>query len=233
MLAAASLQPYDIFMLFVLGGTILFGFWKGMAWQLASVASIVVSLGVAIHVSPSIATVFGETEPWNRAIAMLVLFLVTSLLIWIIFRLVSGIIDRVRLKEFDRQAGALLGLIKGVLYCLIITFFAVTLSENLRQYVLASHSGRFMAILIKRATPVLPEQVTHYLGEYIEEFDRKLDPNTPADEDDNSLSDLSSEVAEESKSALDRIKESVKDKVNEQIDKQTDRVKEAADKATE
>lgn len=227
-MAVASLQPYDIFMLVVLGGTILFGLWKGMAWQIASVASIVVSLGVAIHFSPHIATVFGETEPWNRFIAMLVLFLGTSLLIWIIFRFVSGLIDRVRLKEFDRQAGALLGLIKGVLYCLVITFFAVTLSENLRQYVLASYSGRYMAILIEKATPVLPEQVTYYLGQYIEEFDRKLDPDTPADEDDT-LSDLGDGVVKEGESALDRIKESVKEKANELIEKQADRAKEATD----
>ena len=228
-----SIQPYDIFMLIVLGGTVLFGFWKGMAWQLASVASIVVSLGVAIHVSPSIATMFGEAEPWNRVIAMLVLFLATSFLIWTIFRLVSGIIDRVRLKEFDRQAGALLGLIKGILYCLIITFFAVNLSESLRQYVLASHSGRYMAILIKKATPILPEQITYYLGQYIEEFDRKLDPDTPAEGEEDPLSELGDEAAEEGESALDRIKESVKEKINEQIDRQADRAKEAAEKATD
>lgn len=230
-MAVASLQPYDIFMLVVLGGTVLFGFWKGMAWQFASVASIVLSLGVAIHVSPSIATVFGETEPWNRAIAMLVLFLATSLFVWLVFRLVSGVIDRVRLKEFDRQAGALLGLIKGVLYCLIITFFAVTLSESLRQYVLASYSGRYMAILIEKATPVLPEQVTYYLGQYIEEFDHKLDPNTPPDDEDT-LSELGNETAKEGEAALDELKNSARERINQQIDKQIDRVKEAADKAT-
>ncbi|MGD9128431.1 MAG: CvpA family protein [Planctomycetia bacterium] len=232
-MAAASFQPYDIFMLVVLGGTILFGFWKGMAWQFASVASIVLSIGVAIRFSPNIAHLFGEAEPWNRFIAMFVLFLITSLLVWGIFRLVSGVIDRVRLKEFDRQAGALLGLIKGVLYCVIITFFAVTLSETLRGYVLESYSGRYIALLIERATPVLPEQVTQYLGEYIEEFDRKLDPDTPADDETNPISEAGKEVAEEGKSAFDEIKESIKEKVGEQIDEQAERAKEAAKEAAE
>ena len=69
---------------------------------------------------------------------MLVLYVVTAGAIWLLFRLVSGIIDRLKLKEFDRQLGALFGLAKGVLYCVIITFFAVTLSEPARQAVLQS-----------------------------------------------------------------------------------------------
>ena len=56
--------------------------------------------------------------------------------IWLVFRLVSGLIDRVRLKEFDRQMGALFGAAKGVLLCVAITFFAVTLSTQARTAVL-------------------------------------------------------------------------------------------------
>ena len=35
------IQPYDFVMLAVLVGTTLFGLWKGMAWQMASLASVV------------------------------------------------------------------------------------------------------------------------------------------------------------------------------------------------
>ncbi len=49
---------------------------------------------------------------------MLVLYILTSLAIWLLFRMVSGIIDRVKLKEFDRQMGALFGLAKGRRYAL-------------------------------------------------------------------------------------------------------------------
>ncbi len=59
-------------------------------------------------------------------------------------------IDRVRLKEFDHQIGALFGLAKGVLLCVVITFFVVTLSESARQKVLGTYSGRYIAVLIKQ-----------------------------------------------------------------------------------
>jgi len=173
------LQTYDFLMLAVLIFSIVFGAWKGMAWQIAALASLVVSGAVAIYCSAPLAPYFGQQEPWNRCIAMLVLYLLTSLGIWMLFGLVAGVIDRVRLKEFDRQMGALLGAAKGVLWCLVITFFAVTLSESVRQQILHSHSGYYAALLIHRATPLLPPKVHDVLGEYLEEFQRKLDPQTP------------------------------------------------------
>ncbi|HLA84026.1 MAG TPA: CvpA family protein, partial [Thermoguttaceae bacterium] len=110
------MQIYDVIMLVVLVGTVLFGFFKGMAWQIASLASIALSAVVAVHFSPQLAPVISEQAPWNRYVAMLVLYLLTALVIWLVFRLVAGVIDRVKLKEFDRQVGALFGLAKGVLW---------------------------------------------------------------------------------------------------------------------
>ena len=184
------IQGYDILMLVILILTTVFGAWKGMAWQIASIASLVVSCIVAMQFSGVLAPYISEHEPWNRFIAMLILFLVTSMAIWLLFRLVAGIIDHVRLKEFDRQMGALLGLAKGVLFCLVITFFAVTLSEGTRQSVLKSKSGYYIALLVQRATPAMPQEVREPLGEYIDEFERKLDPNTPPEELPDEASEL-------------------------------------------
>jgi membrane protein required for colicin V production len=172
------MQSYDILMLIVLVGAVLFGVWKGAAWQAASLASIVLSALVAVHSSPAVAPWFGKQEPWNRILAMLVLYVVTAAAIWIVFRLVSNIIDRIQLKEFDRQLGGIIGLAKGVLYCVIITFFVMTLfeSESPRQLVLQSRSGDWIARGIRNANPILPEDVRKYLGKYIDELDAKLHP---------------------------------------------------------
>lgn len=173
------LQAYDLGMLAVLLVTIFFGAWKGMAWQIASLASLILSAVVALRFSGPLAPLFSSQEPWNRFVAMLALYLGVSLLVWIVFRMVSRAIDRVQLREFDRQIGALFGGLKGVALCLVITFFAVTLSEAARQAVLRSRSGHYIARLIQKADPVVPEEVRGVLGQYIEELDRRLDPTTP------------------------------------------------------
>jgi membrane protein required for colicin V production len=173
------IQPYDIIILVVLACAILFGVWKGLAWQLASLASLVVSGFVAVHFSAVLAPYFSAQEPWNRFLAMFVLYVVTALAIWIVFRFISGLIERVKLKEFDRQMGALFGLAKGAFLAIVITFFAVTLSEASRQAVLRSYSGVAIARVTRHAVPILPEDLRTSFGKYIDEFEKKLDPNTP------------------------------------------------------
>lgn len=173
-----SIQAYDIIMLVVLILAAVFGAWKGIAWQVASMSSLVVSYVVAVRFSGGLAPYISDSEPWNRFLAMLILFVITSLGIWIVFRMVAGLIDRVRLREFDRQMGALFGLAKGFLLCLVITFFAVTLTESSRQAVLKSRSGYYIALMIQRGGPLLPEDAREVVGEYIDALDRRLDPDT-------------------------------------------------------
>ena len=159
------IQSYDCFMLAVLAGATIYGFWRGMAWQIAALASVLVSAAVALHTSPLLAPVFGKQEPWNRFAAIAVLYIVTAMLIWLLFRLVRGVINRVQLKQFDRQLGTLFGLASGVLYCVVITFFAVTLSETARQSVLQSRSGYFIARGIREANPILPARRPQVVGQ--------------------------------------------------------------------
>lgn len=170
------IQVYDALMLAVLVAAVAFGVWKGVAWQVAALASVFLSAAVAVYCSAAVTPYvsFSTHEPWNRFLAMLVLYVATAGAIWLLFRLVAGVIDRLKLKEFDRQLGGTFGLAKGVLYCVIITFFAVTLSETARESVMQSRSGDLIARGIRNANPILPDDVRTWLGKYIDELDQKL-----------------------------------------------------------
>src|SRR6187401_319624 len=121
------MQAYDLFMLIVLALAVVWGAWKGLAWQIASLASITLSYFVALQFRQPLAGVINASPPWNVFSAMLILFLGTGLVVWIGFNLVSEAIERVKLKEFDRQLGAIFGAAKGVLLCVLITLFSVAL----------------------------------------------------------------------------------------------------------
>ena len=172
------MQMYDIVMVGVLVGATAFGAIKGMAWQLASLASFVLSYFVSLRYSEQLAPMFGEESPWNRFVAMAVLYLGCSLLIWLAFRVVADFIDRVRLKEFDHQIGALFGVAKGVLLCVVLTFFALTLSTGLRESVLQSRSGYYIARLIDEADAVMPREVHAVLDPYLHKLEQELEPAT-------------------------------------------------------
>lgn len=174
------LHPYDMLMLAVVVGVTIFGFLKGMAWQLASLASLVLSFFAAVHFSPAVAPFFSNEAPWNRFLAMATIYLLVWLVIGLVFRVVARVIDRVKLQEFDRQAGAIFGLLKGVVFCIVLTFFTVTLSQPAREAVLQSRSGYYIALLIRRATPVLPQDLRDALGKYIDRLNQNLpDPTQP------------------------------------------------------
>jgi membrane protein required for colicin V production len=172
-------QGYDLFMLIVLAAAIAWGAWKGFAWQMASLASVVLSYFVALNFRQPVAAILSRSvevkPPLDVFLAMLILFLGTSLVVWIVFNLVFEIIYKFKLKEFDHQVGAIFGLAKGVLLCVLITLFAVTLlSEPQRQAICNSKSGYYIAILLDKADAVIPSEVHGVLDPYIDRLDREI-----------------------------------------------------------
>jgi membrane protein required for colicin V production len=72
--------------------------------------------------------------------------------------------------------GAIFGVAKGVVLCVIITLFAVTLlDDSQRQVILDSRSGHYMARLIDRAHAVMPTEVHEVLGPYLHRLSPTLD----------------------------------------------------------
>jgi len=172
------MQAYDLIMLIVLAATTIFGAIKGFAWQLASLASIVVSYFVAYLFRNDVAKMINAQPPWNLFLAMLLLYFGSSLIIWMLFRLVSSSIDKVKLKDFDRQLGAGFGLIKGVALCLLITMFAMTLLGSAQQQRIAnSRSGLYISRILANAGGILPNEIKQIVGPYIDNVERKLQQN--------------------------------------------------------
>ena len=169
-----AVEGYDLVMIGILAVTALLGYFKGMVWQLAWIAGIVASSFVALRFAPQFAHLFGQQEPWNRFLAMLALYVGTSLAVWILFRLVSGFINAIHLSAFDHQLGLILGLAKGALLCVVVTFFAVTLAPDYRHQIVASRSGRFVAELIVRADTYLPREIHDTVEPFVDQFERQF-----------------------------------------------------------
>ena len=169
------MQTYDLLMVLVLVCATMFGFWKGMAWQLASLASLVVSYIAALKFSERLAPTFGDTAPWNRFVAMLAIYIVTSFMIWTAFRLISGAIDKVRLEAFDKQLGAMFGFAKGVLLCIAVTFFAVTLLPPAQgEMIVGSQSGQYIVQLLNKADAVMPPELHQVVDPYLNRVQQRL-----------------------------------------------------------
>lgn len=175
------METYDVLMVIVLVGATLLGAIKGFAWQLASIASIVVSYGVAYKFRQPFSESIKAEPPWNMFLAMLILFVGTSLVVWVAFRMVSRSIDKMKLKEFDRQIGAAFGLAKGALFCILITMFAVTLlGPTQRESIVHSKSGFYIAKVLDRSDAIIPPELHDVVAPYIANFENEMNGVTEA-----------------------------------------------------
>ncbi|HMP79465.1 MAG TPA: CvpA family protein [Pirellulaceae bacterium] len=172
---------YDLVILGLFAAAVLFGLWKGLAWQVASLAAIAVSYFVALRFSELVASWIPVEPPWNRFAAMLGIFLATSLVIWIAFGYVRATIERWRLKDFDRQAGAVMGALKGALLCIVVTMFAVTLlGEQVRAAVVQSWSGNFICRVINQWSAAVPRELHDVLTPVLQRFNERFQEPVPA-----------------------------------------------------
>ena len=169
------MQAYDLVMIAVLVGAVAWGAWKGFAWQVASTASMVLSYFVALNFRMPLAQVIKTDPPWNVFVSMLVLFLGTSLVVWLCFNFVSQAIEKMKLKEFDRQVGAILGLAKGVILCVLITLFAMSLLDQpRRQAIINSRSGMYIAQLLAKADAIMPREIRQVLAPYVDGLEQNM-----------------------------------------------------------
>lgn len=183
------MQAYDIVILVLLVITTLWGAKRGFAKQLATILSMALGYFVAVNFREPVARMIDAPEPWNLFAAMLGLFMVTSLVVWIGFRFVKGSIEDSGLKGFDAQMGGLLGLAKGVLLAMALTMFAVVmLGDSLRHSVLESFSGYNICRMLNKAHAVVPTEwqtaMEPYL-EVIEEHKQHIAGQNPAADDLN------------------------------------------------
>jgi len=106
---------------------------------------------------------------------MMLLYLGTSLAIWVVFGIVRRVIDRVALKDFDRHLGAVLGAVNGLILCMVITLFAVTLlKEKQKEAICSSRSGYIIANVIEKIRVGVPEDVRKMVKPLLDRLDHKL-----------------------------------------------------------
>lgn len=169
------METYDIIMLVVLGVAALWGYSKGFAWQVASIASLSVSYWVALKFRDPFSQQIKAEPPWNKFLAMFLLFVGTMLAIWIVFRMISNTIDKLKLRDFDRTLGALLGLAKGGILCILITMFAVTLlGDAWKSKIVHSKSGYYIAKFLDYSKTVIPPEFHEVVGPHLQRLEEEF-----------------------------------------------------------
>ena len=175
---------YDIIILVLLLGTVLFGYWKGLAWQIASVAAVVVSYFAAYRFRDQVAQYVQAEYPFNRIAAMLIIFVACSLIIWLAYAYVNRSLEKAELDGFNRQMGALVGAFLGILLCMVVTMFSVSLlGQSAHDAIHYSKFGPYVLRGISMVHAVVPEELSASLDPHFDRFYQQTnyDPSRPVD----------------------------------------------------
>jgi membrane protein required for colicin V production len=162
---------YDVVVLAILAYTTIRGAVKGVVWQLAAIAGVVLCLVFAESTSALAGPYVKLEPPLNHWVVMFGSYVLFSFLAFGVARLLNDWIEKQKFGEYNRHLGAILGFVKGVVICLVLTFFAVTVSADAREMLKHSRSGKAAAIIMDRLHPLMPEKLHDALGEYIHQLD--------------------------------------------------------------
>ncbi|MEX1042616.1 MAG: CvpA family protein [Pirellulaceae bacterium] len=173
-------NAYDLLMLAILVTAAVWGYFKGMAWQLASILSIFVSYFVAVQARETVSNALGLDPAWGKLAAMIGIYLATSLVIWFGFSLVRKSLETMELKDWDHQVGAGLGFVKGLAFCVLVTMCAVALTKDQRrQEIVGSRSGYFISRVIHNTHAVMPEEASKAVEPYIIRYQQRVSGENP------------------------------------------------------
>ncbi len=162
---------FDFLVLAILLYSTIRGAMKGIVWQLAAIGALILCFAFAESFSLGIRPYLPIDPPLNRWVAMLICYLVFSFASFAIARKVRDWIEKAKFVEYDRHVGAIFGLVKGVIFSLVLTFFVVTLSTSARATVLNTYSGHAAAIIMDRLHPVMPSELHEVLEPYLQHLD--------------------------------------------------------------
>lgn len=164
---------YDGVMALIVVYTVIHGFWRGAAWQIAPIVSLVAGYMIAMPMSVTAAHWFGQ-PPLNRLFALVTIYLLVSLTVYLFFRSFREGVEKAQLTEFDRHLGAILGGVKGVIVTLSATCILLIYVPPSRETILKSESSSIASKLISTIYPVLPHAMHVLLEPYLHKLGDQL-----------------------------------------------------------
>ena len=178
------MTPYDISMIAVVVAGMIWGAWRGITWQLASILSLALGYGVAVPTSSQIAPHFPGQPIVARGLAMLALYVAVSVGIFAVAWSVRATLRRWKFEAYDRHLGMILGGLEGAMLGVVATLFIISFAPQSRVPILTSRAGIIVDQTLKAAEPALPAEVRKMLAPFWEVLENGDPTEAPAPDHD-------------------------------------------------
>lgn len=187
-------QGIDVAVLIVLLWTTVSGASRGLvsqlSWAVALLLCFKFSGSLSPHVEPLITV---QNEQLRHWISMLIVYLALCAASFVGAGIVGSWLVRTKLSGLDRNLGAGLGLLKGIVICMTIMYFLITI-PRFRISTTRTYSAYGAAWILSHSQLILqlvPEHSIQSVDEVLQQFNQRLQPGF------NELRDATSVSGEE------------------------------------
>lgn len=143
----------------VLVGSLIIGAWRGLVFELLSLAGWIIAFFLAQWFAADASTLLPmkDYDPTiQHAVGFVLVFVIAifacSFLAW----LMKKLIDAIGLRPADRALGGLFGLLRGVLVLLVLAFVAELTPMHEAEWWKNAQSASILEAALKTIKPVLP-----------------------------------------------------------------------------
>lgn len=146
--------------------SLVVGVWRGLVFEVISVAGWIVAFVLAQWWAPAVASwlPMGQWSPALRYAAGFVVVLMGSLFAMALLAMLARkLIEAVGLRPVDRILGAAFGLVRGLVIVLALTVVALMTPVKDTQTWNESAGAQASAKALKGLKPILPERFGQYL----------------------------------------------------------------------
>lgn len=150
----------------VLAVSLLLGAWRGLVYEVLSLANWVAAFVLAQWLAPAVAQklpMAGATEVVRYAAGFVLVFMVAvfagSLLTW----LISKLFQLAGLRPTDRALGAVFGLMRGVVLLMALVVLVAMTPFRTQPWWTQSQVAPWITAAVKGLKPVLPQEFGRYL----------------------------------------------------------------------
>jgi uncharacterized membrane protein required for colicin V production len=145
----------------------VWGAFKGITWQVASLSSLIVGYIASHSLSPQIAPYFPGEPVVARSLSMLATYVGVSGGIFFVAWLIRATLHRLKFEAYDRHLGMILGGAEGGFVGMVVTLFVVSLAPQTRAPIFSSPSGRMVSTVMASIGPVLPSEAREELAPFL------------------------------------------------------------------
>ena len=142
----------------------IWGAVRGITWQVASIASLVLGYVVAFPVSAQLAPHFPGEPVVARALALLAAYACVAGGVFLAAWTIRTTLRRMQFEAFDRHLGMILGGLEGALIGVVATVFVVSLAPKYRDPILTSPTGKIVSAGLNATQRLLPAEIRDHLA---------------------------------------------------------------------